>query len=456
MNKKGKKIFKNRMSSTGKALLASIMSMVLCLTMLFGTTLAWFSDTASNQNNRITTGILDVQLLKYDGTEYKDATDVNVKIFDEDTVWEPNRTEVVLLQVKNNGNLAMDYNMNLVVTPDDDNKADHEEVMEYAVISGFDAADYRNGAEEGASVEQKTIFANAGITSWQQIVGFVKEGCTVETGALQEGTLQVTNAGALEADAAYDSFLLAVHMKETAGKEYMDLGLTIDVTVEAKQQASEEDSFGAVYDEVSWEEIQINKVLNTNLLKDSGFNAGLVSDASKGWVKFDAKDKDGNPLSLDMSTENGELKVTFANTYEKTQFNTVAYQIIDLSEFVNAPAVFEGYQYHISGEFKASIANNMEEDIYVAFIDKDGNAIGGVTPTQINLENGVNQVLRVKGPQANWTKYETTEDATKTIPEGTEKIKVYFVIANRVTDGTSCDYYLDNLEFKITKKAATQ
>ena len=54
--------------STKRALLGSVMAMVLCLAMLIGATFAWFTDTASTGVNKIQAGNLDVAL------EMKDAS----------------------------------------------------------------------------------------------------------------------------------------------------------------------------------------------------------------------------------------------------------------------------------------------------------------------------------------------------------------------------------------------
>ena len=48
--------------STKRALLGSVVAMVLCLAMLVGATFAWFTDTASTGVNKIQAGNLDVQL----------------------------------------------------------------------------------------------------------------------------------------------------------------------------------------------------------------------------------------------------------------------------------------------------------------------------------------------------------------------------------------------------------
>ena len=43
--------------STKRALLGSVMAMVLCLAMLVGATFAWFTDTASTGVNKIQAGV---------------------------------------------------------------------------------------------------------------------------------------------------------------------------------------------------------------------------------------------------------------------------------------------------------------------------------------------------------------------------------------------------------------
>ena len=48
--------------STKRAFLASVMALLLCFTMLLGTTFAWFTDSVSNGVNKIVSGNLDVEL----------------------------------------------------------------------------------------------------------------------------------------------------------------------------------------------------------------------------------------------------------------------------------------------------------------------------------------------------------------------------------------------------------
>ena len=50
------------MKTAKKQFLASVVSLMLCVAMLVGTTFAWFTDSAGSTNNIIKSGNLDVEL----------------------------------------------------------------------------------------------------------------------------------------------------------------------------------------------------------------------------------------------------------------------------------------------------------------------------------------------------------------------------------------------------------
>ena len=69
------------MKSTKRSLVLSALSMILCVTMLLGTTYAWFTDSVTSGKNKIVAGNLDVELLHYttdaaSATTVEDATDL--------------------------------------------------------------------------------------------------------------------------------------------------------------------------------------------------------------------------------------------------------------------------------------------------------------------------------------------------------------------------------------------
>ena len=218
-----------------KALLSSILSLILCVSMFLGSTMAWFTSNVSNTGNRIQAGTLKVDLLmdKQDGNGYVSIADGEGDIFSESTgngvSWEPGKTEIVFLQVKNMGSLALKYNIVLTVKDTDtEDKINLASVLDYAIVNG-------------ATAES---FAQANITGWETLVAM--DG--VEVGDVPRGTITAAQNGQLAEEGSNDCFALAVHMDEDAGNDYQGKTLDIDVQVVAGQLAKEEDSFGNQYD----------------------------------------------------------------------------------------------------------------------------------------------------------------------------------------------------------------
>ena len=101
--------------STKRALLSSVLSLVLCMAMLIGTTFAWFTDSVTSGRNKIQSGNLDVELyysvLDETGawTEYQKVTK-DTKVFNYD-LWEPGYTSVAKFKIANEGSLALKYQL---------------------------------------------------------------------------------------------------------------------------------------------------------------------------------------------------------------------------------------------------------------------------------------------------------------------------------------------------------
>ena len=105
----------NNKRATKRALLTSIMALVMCVVMLVGTTFAWFTDTASTGVNKIQAGNLDIELAYKNSTtggEFKKA-DKNTEVFKDGALWEPGHVEYVVLKVSNAGNLALKYKLGI-------------------------------------------------------------------------------------------------------------------------------------------------------------------------------------------------------------------------------------------------------------------------------------------------------------------------------------------------------
>lgn len=97
-------------ASTKRALLLSLLSLILCASMLLGTTFAWFTDSVTSLNNIIKSGSLDVELYyQAEGETVWTPVTESSNIFKEDALWEPGHTEVIKLKVVNVGSLALKY-----------------------------------------------------------------------------------------------------------------------------------------------------------------------------------------------------------------------------------------------------------------------------------------------------------------------------------------------------------
>ena len=96
------------MKKTRFALFQSVICLMLCFSMLVGTTFAWFTDTVTSSKNVIAAGSLDVALDYWADGAWHPVTEAT-NVFEENTLWEPGHTEVVYLRISNAGNLALNY-----------------------------------------------------------------------------------------------------------------------------------------------------------------------------------------------------------------------------------------------------------------------------------------------------------------------------------------------------------
>ena len=85
----------------------SMISLILCFSMLIGTTFAWFTDSVTSANNIIKSGNLDIELEYWTGKEWKDVKEAADILTN--TLWEPGVTEVAYLRVANAGSLSLKY-----------------------------------------------------------------------------------------------------------------------------------------------------------------------------------------------------------------------------------------------------------------------------------------------------------------------------------------------------------
>ena len=219
----------NNRKATKRALLTSVMALVMCVVMLVGTTFAWFTDTARTSVNKIQAGNLHVEIQDSTGRPIdtlewvnKEGTAIENQ---EDILWEPGCTYLLTpFKIVNTGNLALKYKIE---------------------ITGLD-----------------------GSAKLLEVLKF--------TYTTKDGTFDMDAEGHLTAKGTANAetklISVSVHMDENAGNEYQKETLTgVEFNVYATQDTVESDSYSNQYDKDA--PYEIVKVSNEKELRTALFNA---------------------------------------------------------------------------------------------------------------------------------------------------------------------------------------
>ena len=210
-------------NTTKRSLLASVLALVMCVTMLVGTTFAWFTDSASTAVNKIESGTLHVDIVDKDGNSLDGKTlsfrDVNKNA---DILWEPGATFALdSFRIVNTGKLALKYK---VIINGVNGNAKLLEAIDFFVKIG--------DAEKVA------------LADWEGIL-------------LPVGKEPIADK---EVVGTTDLITISGTMKKEAGNEYQGLSIDgIGITVVATQYTYEYDSKDNLYDEDADYTIQVNK-----------------------------------------------------------------------------------------------------------------------------------------------------------------------------------------------------
>ena len=210
--------------ATQRALLTSITALVMCVVMLAGTTLAWFTDTASTNVNKIQAGNLKVDIVDANNVNAslagqtlqwvrKTANGVTENVDSSAILWEPGVTfSLQPIKVKNAGNLAIKYTISITGIGGD---AKLNEVITWKI----------NGRP---------------LNAMKDII--------------------------LAPNEFSDAFTISGTMDTNANNDYMNLSIDgISITVNATQASYEYDSNGKDYDEDAVTPVSAQAVGNLNI-----------------------------------------------------------------------------------------------------------------------------------------------------------------------------------------------
>ena len=237
-------------TKTKKALLMSVLSMVLCVAMLVGMTFAWFTDTASTGVNKIQAGNLDVDIIGANDTNHIEKLNFTkaTGAEGEQLLWEPGcRYLTEGFRIANNGNLALKW------------KA---EINKDNIVNGKVV----DTAKDGVSLLDVIDFYV--VTSTDE---------NAEAIAIEDftGNLKKTeNSGV---------YYIKGVMQTTAGNDYQNLTLDgITITVYATQLNSENDSYGPDYDKDAPLPTVVSNQDDVNSAIQDSTNKNVVLELPKG------------------------------------------------------------------------------------------------------------------------------------------------------------------------------
>lgn len=258
--------------SVKSALLLSALSLLLCVSMFVGTTYAWLTDSVSSGNNKIVAGNLNIQLLMYEDSEdqYVDIGSTGESIFgsgsraqnnNAETLWEPGKTQVAYLAVRNSGTLALRYSVALDV---ENVSKDLYQVLNYSVVPQATATDDVPSTWNPASGKSVRV-------GLQSAVG----GTSLEPGKTHY-------------------FALLIHMDDDAANRYQGGEASFYLTVMATQDTVEQDSYGNSYDANAT--VKTAEELKAAIAK--GGHVTFGADITGGGLVFEAN---GKPVDIDMA-----------------------------------------------------------------------------------------------------------------------------------------------------------
>ena len=323
---------------TKKALLMSMLSMLICIAMLIGSTFAWFTDSVTSGRNQIVAGNLDVDLEHKVGDAFEsaqDATLFNVEL------WEPGVMAYEQFKVVNKGSLALKYILSLVI---DEKKVTYTK-------DGKTLADViKIGVIDEATTETlPSTLTREALAEKIKDAGLLKDFDTSEG-------LYAPNGGKLEKDESTDAFTVVLYWEpgdndndynlNNGAKAYeKDLtteagdALTIgfETRLYATQVESESDSFGNDYDKDAPLPIVDDTALSAAVseakegdvlqLAEGEFSGKSLDGIQDGVEIKGAVDADGNPATeiqidktLRFNKDNAVSNVVFSGEGELAVF----------------------------------------------------------------------------------------------------------------------------------------
>ena len=213
-------------NTTKRSLLASVLALVMCVTMLVGATFAWFTDSASVSVSKIEAGKLDIDVFYADTADGSEGSNWTLLTKNSDPLsflrkqadgtlaqdasilWEPNCTySLPALKIVNNGNLALKYKVLITGLQGD---SELNDVIEWTMKLGNDAfvmgSEHSLAAKTGDTVTSDilTIQGHMDADAGNKYQGMTIEGVSITVLATQDTVESDSKDNQYDKDAPYE------------------------------------------------------------------------------------------------------------------------------------------------------------------------------------------------------------------------------------------------------------
>lgn len=207
----------------------SLLCLVLCVSMFFGTSYAWFSSEVNNTVNEIYIGTLDVGLFKQEGDAWLNLSDSTNKLFDGSIRWEPGYTSLETIRVDNEGDLAFKYELSFT-----DGAVTHGGAATSSDCAKyFDVWVYTHNGNEAAPADISEA------KGWKRVgtLDALLDGTLVLDGVMKTPGEDVVKE---------QTYTIALHMQESAESGVMGNKITLTVKLVAYQLTEPEEGDDSV------------------------------------------------------------------------------------------------------------------------------------------------------------------------------------------------------------------
>ena len=397
-----------------KMILVSLVSVLVCGALLAASSFAWFTDKVTNEDNTIDTGKFDLNGMVIDITKITnnglydtlDATGryhpVNLEkgLVIESTNWEPGQSDAKLIQLHNNGTLAMDVKMEF------DGSGNLSDALWFSVYQYKDIDTDSDGGADACKITSN-IVEKGTLADLQAALK------TYSIRLLRDQFNAAGNGQYVEESCG--GFILEYGMNENAGNEYQNKNFTATITFDAKQATVEKDGFGSDQYDVNAEyddNVAANKVLiakggTIDLAADMKVS-DEVSTVSGGKVA------NHTPITSDLVINGNGNEIDMNGTFfyatgactkivikDATIVNTPLWSaLVDVHELSNVDVVLENVTF-VDPNYRTFFVNANTGTVSIK--DCTFTAYSGYTPANGAVLNGGGAIVTVENSTINGT-----------------------------------------------------